>query len=160
METATHRMRGSRASRSRLAPKNRNRWEARVATGGIISCDANAPENRASASTGNKVAPVSALLRPARPCSCDGRLVAGTATGDRSRNAALTTAPPAAPSVASGPDHPWLVRVGRKAAAVADETDDTCCTVNSATTQRAPSVFGCELILVVVRFVVWRVFLL
>jgi hypothetical protein len=47
------------------------------------------------------------LLRPARPCSFDGRAMPGTATGDRGRNAALATAPPAAPSVASGPDHPW-----------------------------------------------------
>ena len=70
---------------------------------GILPCVANCAQNGARAGTGNKVAPDSALLRPSRPCSFDGRVVPGTATGDRGRNAALATAPPAAPSVASGP---------------------------------------------------------
>jgi hypothetical protein len=68
-------MRGSRASRSRLAPTNRSRWEVRGATDGIVSRHAIAPGKRGAAGTGNKVAPVSALLRPARPCSFDGRMV-------------------------------------------------------------------------------------
>jgi hypothetical protein len=71
------------------------------------------PGIRARAGTGNKVALVSALLRPARPGSSEGRRLPGTATGDRGRNAALAAAPPTAPSVASSPDHPWLVQVRR-----------------------------------------------
>jgi len=82
----------------------------------------NCARKAGGAGTGNKVAPDFAALRSARPCSFDGRSVSGTAAGDRSRTAALATTPPAAPFIASGSDHPRLVRVS---VALADGYDGT-----------------------------------
>ena len=68
-----------------------------------------------------------------------------TATGGRGRSAALATAPPAAPSVASGPDHPRLVRVGRRTAAECNPMGGACRAAARAAPRKrdAPSsVFG------------------
>lgn len=96
-------MRGSRASRSRLAPTNRSRWEVRGATDGIVSRHAIAPGKRGAAGTGNKVAPVSALLRPARPCSYDGRLARTRARPPVARPGAAMKSSPCAMTCSSRP---------------------------------------------------------